>query len=122
MTTDCQAKLPRKPSRPQLRVKNPDGTLRAVRDRTDLATIAEAYRERAKVETGRKLTAYRDATPNGGHVLLLSRGVHESMRAMLADLQAQVMTMDHIAQVQRRDADAVIAALADRVADLEQRF
>jgi hypothetical protein len=119
MTVDCQAKPSRKPHRPQRRVKNPDGTLRSIRDRTDLATIEQAYLERAKVETGRKLAAYRDATPNAPHLLSFSRGTHEATRAMLVDLQAQTMVLRHVVEVQRRDADAVIAALADRVARLE---
>lgn len=121
MTTDCQAKPPRKTHRPQRRVKNPDGSLRSVRDRADLATITEAYLERAKVETGRKLAAYRDATPNAGHLLSLTRGTHEATRAMLVDLTAQIMVLRHLAEVQRRDADATIAALAERIDDLEAR-
>lgn len=112
MTTDCQAKPP----------CNPDGTLRSIKDRTDLAAVQAVYQERAVAVVRGKLAEYRAATPNAGHLLSFNRGTYESMRAMLAELEARVMTMDHLAQVQRRDMETTIVALADRVADLEQRF
>lgn len=119
MTVDCQAKPSRKPHRPQRRVKNPDGSLRAIKDRAEREEVATVYRERAQIETRRRMVDYRAAVPNPGHLLSLTRGTHAAMLLMLADLQAQIMVLDHLAQVQRRDMEATIAALADRVARLE---
>jgi hypothetical protein len=116
---DCQAKPPRKPHRPQRRIKNPDGSLRAVKDRTDLAAVQAVYGERAQVETRRKMAEFRAATPNGSRLLHYSQQTHSATQRMLADLHAQIMVLEHLAQVQRRDMEATLSALADRVARLE---
>ena len=113
------AKPPRKTHRPQRRIKNPDGSLRAVKDRTDLAAVQAVYAERAQVETRRKMAEFRAATPNAGHLLSYSRGTYEATRMMLADLEASNMVLRHLVEVQRRDMEATLSALADRVARLE---